>query len=188
MIDMAEDETSSPAELEAQVDRARQRLDATVDELLQNLRPKSLASEWAQSAGLNQLTSGDTIELAYRRHPVALTLAGLGIGLLAYASTRRRPSSSRSRQSFTQSMGDSFAELGDTVTGIVRERARQNSERLLRIAEKEVAATTERLTDAVEHSLQGWMSKMPGPPAAQPLITSSAQLLLAAALQAILRK
>ncbi|MBV8448318.1 MAG: DUF3618 domain-containing protein, partial [Hyphomicrobiales bacterium] len=77
---MAEDETSSPAELEAQVDRARQRLDATVDELLQNLRPKSLASEWAQSAGLNQLTSGDTIELAYRRHPVALTLAGLGIG------------------------------------------------------------------------------------------------------------
>ncbi|MBV9135502.1 MAG: DUF3618 domain-containing protein, partial [Hyphomicrobiales bacterium] len=34
MIDMAEDETSSPAELEAQVDRARQRLDATVDELL----------------------------------------------------------------------------------------------------------------------------------------------------------
>ncbi|MBV8961890.1 MAG: DUF3618 domain-containing protein [Hyphomicrobiales bacterium] len=189
MTDLSQNETMSPDQLEAEADRARQRLNATVDELLQNLRPKSLASEWAQNTGLNRLTAGDTIEFAYRRHPVALTLAGLGIGLLAYASTRRRASPSpQNRQSFTQSIGESFAELGDTITNIIRERARQNSERLLRIAEKEVAATTERVTDAVEQSLEGWMAKIPGPPAAQPLLTSSAQLLLAAALQAILRK
>jgi hypothetical protein len=182
-------ETLTADQLEAEADRARERLNATVDELLLNLRPKSLASEWMQSSGLNEMTAGETIETAFRRHPVAIALFGLGLGLLATAGTRRALSSrTGAGQSFTQSMGESFADLGDTVTGIIRERARQNSDRLLQIAEREVAATTTRMADAVEHSLQGWLGKIPAPPAAQPLLTSGAQLLLATALQAILRK
>jgi F0F1-type ATP synthase membrane subunit b/b' len=182
-------ETLTADQLEAEADRARERLNATVDELLLNLRPKSLASEWMQSTGLNEMTAGETIELAYRRHPVAITLFGLGLGFLAVAGTRRAAASrSAGRETFAQSVGQSFADLGDTVTGIVRERARQNSERLLKIAEREVAATTERMADAVEHSLEGWLAKIPAPPAAQSLLTCGAQLLLATALQAILRK
>jgi hypothetical protein len=176
-------------QLEAETGRARERLTATVDELLLNLRPKSLASEWMQSTGLNEMTAGDTIELAYRRHPVAITLFGLGLGALAVAGARKAASShAAGRQSFTQSVGQSFADLGDTVTGIVRERARQNSERLLKVAEREVAETTERMADVVEHSIEGWFAKIPAPPAAQPLLTCGAQLLLATALQAILRR
>lgn len=181
-------ETLTADQLEAEADRARERLNATVDELLLNLRPKSLASEWMQSSGLNEMTAGETIEAAYRRHPVAIALFGLGLGLLAALGTRRAVSRTGGGQSFTRSMGESFADLGDTVTGIIRERARQNSDRLLKIAEREVAATTERVADAVEHSLEGWLAKIPAPPAAQPLLTSGAQLLLATALQAILRK
>jgi hypothetical protein len=182
-------ENLSADQLEAEADRARERLNATVDELLVNLRPKSLASEWMQGSGLNETTAGETIELAYRRHPVAITLFGLGLGLLAVVGTRRAVSSrAGGSRSVSQSIGQSFADLGDTVTGIIRERARQNSERLLKIAEREVATTTERMADAVEHSLEGWLAKIPAPPAAQPLLTSGAQLLLAAALQAILRK
>jgi hypothetical protein len=184
-----ESETLTADQLEAEADRARERLNATVDELLLNLRPKSLASEWMESSGLNEMTAGETIEAAYRRHPVAITLFGLGLGLLAALGTRRAVSSrTGGGRSFTRSMGESFADLGDTVTGIVRERARQNSDRLLKIVEKEVATTTERMADAVEHSLEGWLAKTPAPPAAQPLLTSGAQLLLATALQAILRK
>ena len=182
-------ESLSADQLEAEADRARERLNATVDELLLNLRPKSLASEWMQGSGVSERTAGETIELAYRRHPVAITLFGLGLGFLAVVGTRRAVASrAGAGASVTQSIGQSFAELGDTVTDIVRERARQNSERLLKIAEREVAATTERMADAVEHSLEGWLAKIPAPAAAQPLVTSGAQLLLAAALQAILRK
>ncbi len=181
-------ETLSADQLEAEADRARERLNGTVDELLLNLRPKSLASEWMQSSGLNEMTAGDTIEAAYRRHPVGITLFGLGLGLLAAVGTRRAMSSRAGEQGFTRSLGASFGELGDTVTGIIRERARQNSERLLKVAEREVAATTERVADAVGHSLEGWLAKIPAPPTAQPLLTSGAQLLLATALQAILRK
>ncbi|MBV8765102.1 MAG: DUF3618 domain-containing protein [Hyphomicrobiales bacterium] len=182
-------ETLSADELEVEADRARERLNATVDELLLNLRPKSLASEWMQGSGLNDKTAGETIELAYRRHPLAITLFGLGLGLLAAVGTKRAVASrSGAGQSFSHSFGRSFAELGDTVTDVVRERAREHSERLLKIAEKEVAATTERVADAVEHSLGAWLTKIPAPKAAQPLLTSGAQLLFAAALQAILRK
>jgi hypothetical protein len=176
-------------QLEAEADRTREQLNATVDELLLNLQPKSLASEWAQSAGLNNLTAGDTIELVYRRHPVAITLCGVALGLLAVAGTRRaRATHTGGPQGFAQSMSNSFADLGDTVIGIIRERARQKSERLLKIAEREVALTTERMVGAVDQSLEEWLAKIPAPPAAQPLLTSGAQLLLAAALQAILRK
>ena len=90
MNDMSENLTAD--QLEAEADRERERLNATVDELLLNLRPKSLASEWAQSAGLNDFTASDTIEFAYRRHPVALTLCGLALGAIVVAATRRASS------------------------------------------------------------------------------------------------
>ena len=182
-------ETLRADQLEAQANEARESLNATVDELLLNLRPKSLASEWMQSSGLNEMTAGETIENAFRRHPVAITVFGLGLGLLAAASTRRAVSSRKNAgESFTHAIGEPFVDLGDTVTGIIRERARQHSDRLLQIAEREVAATTGRMADAVGQSVENWLGKIPAPRAAQPLLTSGAQLLLATALQAILRK
>ena len=182
-------ETLTPDQLEAEADRARERLGSTVDELLLNLHPKSLASEWAQSSGFSDKTPAETIELAYRRHPVAITLCGIGLGLFAFATTRRAASSSPpGRPNLRESLSDSVTQLGDAVATVIRERARRNSERLLKVAETQVAATTDRVSDAVERSLEGWLSKIPGSPAAQPLVTSAVQLLLATALQAILRK
>jgi hypothetical protein len=164
-------------------------LGSTIDELLHNLRPASLASEWAQNTGLSERTPGEALELAYRRHPVAISLCGVGLGVLAFTATRRGASPSpHGRQTVREAFGEMFGKLGDQVADIVRERAKQNSERLLKLAETQVASTTSQMSDAVERSLQGWLANMPGPPAAQPLVTSAAQLLLATALQAVLRK
>jgi hypothetical protein len=182
-------ETLTADELETEANRARERLASTIDELRLNLRPKHLAREWARSSGLGDMTAGDTLERAYRRHPVALALCGVGAGFLAYTAARRTASASpQSRQPFATSLGEIFGRLADSVTSVIHERAKQNSERLLKVAQTHVASTTDHMSAAVERGVEEWLAKIPGPPAAQPLVAAAAQLLIAAALQAALRK
>jgi hypothetical protein len=181
-------ETLTADELELEANRARERLGSTIDALLGNLRPKRLVSEWARGSGLDDVASAKTLEFAYRHHPVATTLCGVGLGFLAYVATRHAVASSPQKRPIGRGIADVFGRLTESAASVVRERSHQNSERLLKLAETKVASTTHEVSAAVERSVEQWLANLPGPPAARPLLAAAAQILMAAVVESALRK
>ena len=78
------------SDYEAEANRLRAQMGATVEELRLNLRPSNLASEAATRAGIADLSWGGVFDFASKRHPVPAAIIGLGVAFWALAALRRR--------------------------------------------------------------------------------------------------
>jgi hypothetical protein len=196
---MASEELSI-LELEDAANRVRARLGVTLDRLRHNLTPAHLLDEWADSSGLKEMTPEKIFTFAARRHPVPTMLIGASLGFLAYSAASRTKTNSREldltpnatdggdRDHPPRKIGDMIGALADSATEVFRERVDAKREELVNAAKSHVTVGAKHLSDVVESKLDDLLTQIPGPWAARPIVAATAQLLLVAALQAVLRK
>jgi hypothetical protein len=86
-------DTRSPAEIEADIDRTRERLSATLDELSDRLTPRELARRGGQRVKA-QFVAPETGKV--RRGPVAAAVGGLGLTISSLVAVARWKARGRS--------------------------------------------------------------------------------------------
>ncbi|SEE40795.1 hypothetical protein SAMN05444161_5669 [Rhizobiales bacterium GAS191] len=190
----------SASQLADDANRVRERLGVTIDELRRNLTASRLLDEWTQSSGLKDMTAEKVLDIAARRHPIPTVLIGAGLGFLAYSAVRRTKAYNRDIDLTPNPSGEDreprppgriasmVSSLAESATKVFRDRARAKSEEVMNHAKAQVTSGAQQLSGAMERTLDDWLTKIPGPPAARPILVSAAQLLLVAALQALLPK
>jgi hypothetical protein len=185
---MARTGTSS-SELEAEADRLRAGLDVTVDRLRDQLTPAHLLNEWAESSGLKTITPDKIFDLTARRHPIPTVLVGAGLGILVYAIARRWniqiPQLDREagpRDTATDIVGS----LAETATKAFREHAEAKREAVIDAARSHVASAANQLSGTMERTLDDLLAHTTIPVDARPALVTTVQLLLVAALEAVL--
>jgi hypothetical protein len=190
----------STCELEADANRLRAQLAVTVDQLRHQLTPAHLLDEWAESSGLKGTTPNEIFDFAARRHPVPTVLVGAGLGILAYAIARRRNIQNRQldltpnrprddreprrRDSTTDIVGS----LTETAAKAFRERAEAQQEAVIDAAKTRVASAAGQLSGTMERKLDDIFAHTSVPADARPILVTAVQLLLVAALEAVLPK
>jgi ElaB/YqjD/DUF883 family membrane-anchored ribosome-binding protein len=81
--------TKTPAELEAEVEDARSRIDRTVEALKDKMQPKELFDEATKMMGQTSNKVLTTAVEQLRENPIPIALIGLGVAWLAISQTRR---------------------------------------------------------------------------------------------------
>jgi hypothetical protein len=181
---------ATPYELEADAEKVRLRLGETMAQLRRQLTPSNLVDEWAENNGLKDITPDKILDLTARRHPVRTALAGVGIGFLIYAATRRRKASEiegvadRSGSNF--SVKTMLADLTATAATAFRERAEVKRYEIMEAAKTHVASAAEEFGDTVEKGLDDALARGAVPEQARPILVTTLQLLLAAAMESVL--
>jgi hypothetical protein len=174
---------TSPDELERQANRVRSEIGATVDQLRMRLTPRNIAAEIAEGSGLRDLTPRSFVDFAARRHPVSTVLAGLGLGVLAFTVLR-----SSEKSGPGGALRDTLGALTQSARNSFQSHAAAKREDFIRAAEAQLSAGAEHVSDAIEKGVGELVSRVPAPSEARPLIGSALQVLLIAALEAILAK
>ena len=80
---------ATPGEYEAEADRLRAQIGATLDTLRSRLTPSNVASEAASRVGIADLSWGGAFEYASKRHPVPTAIIGVGVALWTLAALRK---------------------------------------------------------------------------------------------------
>ena len=177
----------SSSDYEAEANRVRKEIDATVSELRARLAPSSLAAEAAVGAGLSDASLAGALESVTRRHPIPTAIVGFGVALWAFAAIRNR-----SRRGGVSSLASPLRESSDSLvesaSRVFRERAALKRRELVRTAQARIAAAAERLSDEVERKLDDVVDGLPGGGEVKPLIAAAIQIALTAALEGLLRK
>ena len=75
---------------EAEANRLRAEIGASVDALRRRLTPSNMASEAAARAGIADLSWAGALDYASKRHPVPTAVIGFGIALWAISALRKR--------------------------------------------------------------------------------------------------
>jgi hypothetical protein len=175
------------SEYEAEANRLRAQIGATVDALNDRLTPSKLASEVASSVGIVDMSWSGAFHYASRRHPVPTAIIGLGIGLWALAALRKR-SRDENTAVLAAPMRESAESIVDSATRVLRQRAEAKRRQFVDIAQAHVAKGAATLSDEIEKKLETVIDSVPGGTSARPLIQSSIQVALAAALEGLLRR
>jgi hypothetical protein len=188
----------STSELEADANRLRAQLAATVDQLRHQLTPAHLLDEWAQSNDLKAITPNKVFDFAAHRHPVPTVLIGAGLGILAYAIARRRNIQDRQLDLTPNLSGndrepgprgsttDIVGSLTETAAKAFRERAEAGREAVIDAAKSRVASAADQLSGTMERKLDDIFARTSLPADARPVLVTTMQLLLVAALEAVL--
>ena len=179
---MASPPEMSPDELEREADRVRSQIGVTVSRLRTKLTPRNIAGEIAERGGLRDLTPRSFVEFAARRRPVSTVLVGLGLGALAFFALRS------SEKSGPGALRETLGALTQSARNSFQTHAAAKREEFVRVAEAQLSASAEHLSDAVDKGVGELVSRVPAPPEARPLIESALQVLLIAALETILAK
>ncbi|SEF11513.1 hypothetical protein SAMN05444161_8590 [Rhizobiales bacterium GAS191] len=190
----------SVSQLVDDANRARERLEATIDQLRHNLTPSQLFDEWARSSGVKGLTAQKALQFAVSRHPVPTVLIGAGLGFFAYSALRRTKAYNREIDLTPNPQGKDrefrppgkitnvVSSLAEPAMKVFRERAKAKSEEVMNRAKSHVTSAAQQLSGAVERTLDDWLTGIPGPHAAHPILVSAVQLLIVAAFQAVFPK
>lgn len=182
---------SSSADYEAQANRVRADMVATIDQLRFNLTPSNLASEAASEAasrvGLADVSWSGALDYAGKRHPVPTAVIGLGIALWTLASFRGR-SRGKTLAGLSSPLTESSSSLVDSATRVLRQRAEAKRQEFVGTAQAQVVSGAEKLSDEIERRVENIIADVPGGNRAQPLIASAIQIGLAALLEGLLHR
>jgi hypothetical protein len=178
---------SRSSDYEAQANRLRAEMGATIDQLRFSLTPSHLASEAASRAGVSDLSWSGAIDFAAKRHPIPTAIIGLGIALWTLSAVRGR-AGSRGLASLSSPLTESSSSIVGSATGVLRQRAEAKKLEFIGAAQAHVASGTAKLSDEIERRLVNIIDGVPGGNQVRPLISSTIQIALAAALENLLRR
>jgi Protein of unknown function (DUF3618) len=178
---------SSSSDYEAQANRLRAEMGATIDQLRSGLTPSNLASEAASRVGVADLSWSGAFDFAGKRHPIPTAIIGLGIALWTLSAVRGR-ARQRTIESLSSPLRESSSSLVDSATNVLRQRAEAKKLEFIGAAQAHVASGTARLSDEIERRLENVIDGVPGGSQVRPLIASTIQIALAAALENLLRR
>ena len=173
-------------EYEAQANRLRSQMGETIGELRSNLTPSNLASEAASRVGVSELSWRGALDFASTRHPGPTAIAGFGVALWLLAAARKR--NKEGAHEVTLPLRESSSSLVDTATRVFRDRAASKQREFIGAAQTHVAKGAAMLSDAIEDKLEDVIDRVPGGSQVRPLIESTVQVALAAALEALLQR
>ena len=88
---------SKSSAYEAEANRLRAQIAATMGALRSGLTPSNLASEAASSVGLADLSWGGAFDYAAKRHPIPTAIVGFGVALWTMSAIRNRGQTRSSR-------------------------------------------------------------------------------------------
>src|SRR5258707_5035076 len=145
-----------------------------------------LASEAASRVGVSEVSWRGALDFASTRHPGATAIAGFGVALWLLAAARKR--NKEGVHEVTLPLRASSSSLVDTATRVFRERAATKQREFIGAAQTQVAKGAAMLSDAIEDKLEDVIDRVPGGSQVRPLIESTVQVALAAALEAIMQK
>jgi hypothetical protein len=175
---------ATSSEYEAQANRLRAQIGARVDALQSELTPSNLASEAASRIGMADLSWGGAFE---KRHPVPTAIVGLGIALRTMAAFKNR-----GRREHLALVAAPLRESSDSIvqsaTKVFRQRGEVKRREFVDVAQSQVATRATMLSDEIGKKLETYIDRLPGGINVRPLIKSSVQVALAAALEGLLRK
>jgi hypothetical protein len=182
---------STPGEYEAEANRLRTQIGATVDTLRSRLTPSNLASEVANDAasraGIAEISWGGAFDYASKRHPVPTAIIGLGVAIWTISALRKHR-----RRGGVFGLADPMRQSSESIVGsatrVLRDRAEAKRREFVGVAQSQVATGAALLSDQIERGLESYIDRVPGGIQVRPLIESSIQIALAAALEALLRR
>ena len=178
---------STSSEYEREANRLRAQIGETMGALQSNLTLSNIASEAASSVGISDLSWSGAFTYASKRHPVPTAIIGVGIALWTLSAVRNR-SSWPDVVALTSPLRESSQSIVGSATRVFRERAEAKRREFVDVAQLQVAAGAEMLSDEIEKKLENIIDRVPGGINVRPLIESSIQVALAAALEGLLRK
>jgi hypothetical protein len=174
------------SEYEAEANRLRARIGATVDDLRFSLQPENLASEAAKRAGIADLSWNGAFDFASKRHPVPTAIIGLGVALWALAAVRRRRVDGVA--AFASPLRETSTSLVESATRVLRDRAEVKRREFVDVAQTQIASGAARFSDEVERKLEDVIDRVPGGPQVRPLVQAAIQIALSAALEGLFLK
>jgi hypothetical protein len=177
---------STSSEYEAEANRLRATT-ATIRNARASLTPSNIASEAASRAGIADLSWAGAFGYASKRHPVPTAIIGVGIALWTMSAVRNRARRGHVA-SLTAPLTESSESILKSATAVLRERAEAKRREFVVIAQAQVATGAAMLSDEIEKKLENIIERVPGGIKVRPLIESSIQVALAAALEGLLRK
>jgi hypothetical protein len=178
---------SSSSDYEAQANRLRADMGATIDRLRFNLTPSNLASEAASRVGVADLSWSGALDFAGKRHPVPTAIIGLGLALWTLSAVRGR-ARGKTLASLSSPLTESSSSLVDSATKVLRQRAEAKRQEFVGTAQAHVVSGAEKLSDEIERQVENIIVGVPGGNRAQPLISSAIQIALAALLEGLLHR
>ena len=177
---------ATSSEYEAQANRLRAQIGARVDALQSELTASNLASEAASRIGMADLSWGGAFDYASKRHPVPAAIVGLGIALWTMAAFKNR--GRREHLALVAAPLRESSEIVQSATKVFRQRAEAKRREFVDVAQSQVATGATMLSDEIGKKLETYIDRLPGGINVRPLIESSVQVALAAALEGLLRK
>jgi hypothetical protein len=178
---------ATSSEYEAEANRLRAQIRGTVGALRSGLTPSNLASEAAARVGMADLSWGGAFDYASKRHPVPTAIIGLGVALWTMSAVRNR--GRRDPLALvTGPLSESSDSIVQSATRVFRERAEAKRREFVDAAQSQVATGATMLSDEIGKKLESYVDRLPGGINVRPLIESSVQVALAAALEGLLRK
>ena len=178
---------ATSSEYEAEANRLRAQIGARVDALRSELTPSNLASEAASRVGIADMSWGGAFDYASKRHPVPTAIIGLGLALWTMAAVRNRGRRDHLAV-VTSPLSDSSDSIVRSATRVFRERAEAKRREFVDVAQSQVATGATMLSDEIGKKLETYIDRLPGGINVRPLIESSVQVALAAALEGLLCK
>jgi len=175
-------------EYEADANRLRAQIGATIDALSSRLTPSQMASEAASRLGIGERSWPGALDDAVRRHPVPTAVIALGIGLWTLSALRKR-SGGENVAALASPLRQSASSIVDSAASVFRQRAEAKRRQFVDIAQAQVAIGAARLADRFEKELDTVFDRVvPDGVSVRPLIESSIQVAVAAVLEGLLRK
>jgi hypothetical protein len=178
---------ATSSEYEAEANRLRAQIGARVGALRSEFTPSNLATEAASRVGIADVSWGGAFDYASKRHPVPTAIIGLGLALWTMAAVRNR-----GRRDHLAIVAEPLRESSDSIvqsaTKVFRERAEAKRREFVDVAQSQVATGATLLSDEIGKKLETYIDRLPGGINVRPLIESSVQVALAAALEGLLRR
>jgi hypothetical protein len=178
---------ATSSEYEAEANRLRAQIGATMGRLRSNLTPSNIASEAASRAGIADLSWGGAFDYASKRHPVPTAIIGIGVALLAISAVRKR-ARVKGVAALTGPLSESSDSIVNSATRVFRARAEAKRREFVGVAQAQAATGAAMLSDEIEKQLENIVDRAPGGAKVRPLIEASIQVVLAAALEGLLRR
>ena len=178
---------ATSSDYEAEANRLRAQIRGTVGALRSGLTPSNLASEAASRVGIADVSWAGAFDYASKRHPVPTAIVGLGIALWTMAAFKNR-----GRREHLALVAAPLRESSDSIvqsaTKVFRQRAEAKRREFVDVAQSQVATGATMLSDQIGKKLETYIDRLPGGINVRPLIESSVQVALAAALEGLWRK
>ncbi len=158
---------------EAEADRLRAQIGATLDTLRSRLTPSNMASEMANEAasraGIADLSWSGAFDYASKRHPVPTAIIGLGVALWTLSALRKR-SGRGAIASLAGPMRQSSESIVGSATRVLRARAEAKRREFVDVAQSQVATGAALLSDQIEKGLETYIDRVPGGIQVRPLL------------------